>query len=105
MSLLQFALAALFAAIAGGVAALDASHRDRSRLAPAVAVGVVAFVASLGVVVADGLLLSAYAALRGRALAVPTPRELLGLTGAATAVVAGTVLSGYSLLTRLRHPA
>ncbi|MDS0283382.1 hypothetical protein [Haloarcula onubensis] len=103
MSLVQLTLAALFATIAAGVAAVDASRRGRSWLTPAVAVGAVAFVASLGVVAADALLLSAYATLNGQPLVVSTPRELLGLTVAAVAAVSGAVCSGYGSLVRFRH--
>ncbi|MDS0259658.1 hypothetical protein NDI56_09665 [Haloarcula sp. S1CR25-12] len=101
---LQIALTTVFAGLAGLLAGVDASRRGRAWLAPALGVGVVALVASVAVLAADGVLLSAYAALNGQALVVSTPRELLALTAAATAVVAGTVLSGYGLLAR-RRPA
>jgi len=105
MNLLYLVLAASFAGLAGLLAAADATRRGRSWLAPAVGVGAVAFVASLGVAAAEGALLSAYAALNGQPTVVVTPLELLGLTAAAIAVTAGAVLSGYGVLDRVRRPA
>ena len=104
MTLLGLLLSALFAAVAGLVAGVDATRRGRSWVGPTVGVGAVAFVASVGVAAADTTLLAAYAALTGGQLVVVTPLELLGLTAGATAVVTGLVLSGYGVLAR-RRPA
>lgn len=56
-------------------------------------------------VAADDRLLTADDAVNGGPLVITAPRELLGLTVAAAAVVAGAVFSGYGLLARLRRPA
>ena len=102
--LFELTLAALFAGAVGFAAGVDAARRDKPWLGPALGVGIVSFAASLGVVAADGILLSAYATVNGGALVVSTPRELLWLTVGATAAVAVVVLSGYGVLAR-RRPA
>jgi len=103
MTLLYLVFAASFAGLAGLLAAVDATRRGRSWFAPAVGVGAVAFVASLGVAAAEGALLSAYAALNGQPTVVVTPLEILGLTAVTIAAAAGTVLSGYGVLARVRQ--
>ena len=105
MALLESLLAVGFAAIAGLLAGVDASRRDASWLAPTLGVGVTAFAATLSVLTADGALLAAYAAVSGQTGVAVTPRELLGLSLVAGAVIAGAVLSGYGVLTRRRGPA
>lgn len=102
---LQLGVLALVAVIVGGIAALDAARRGRSWLASGVSVGVVAFVALVGISAGDGSLLSAYTVLTGHPLSISAPAELLVVRLGAIAVIAGGVLLGYGVVSRHRHAA